>query len=1154
MTTAFAPTLDQKKAIERLTGEVCITAGAGSGKTRTLAERVAAALGAPDAEGAPREALADVRQVLAVTFTEKAAGEIAERVRRVLIAHGLVPEARRVDEAWISTIHGLCTRILRANALAAGLDPDFVVATEVKAGLLREEAFEVAAAEAMRAGGDPGRLIDGFGLGRVSQAVTALHGKLRAMGRTPGEAQTEEAPAAREILAEAVAAHRRAIATLQEDPDPKKTMTANLEAAREALAAVEALAQLELDDDELLNELLRIERGFRPSAAVGAAAKPLVQEVKDRKVQLLGRILAAITGAYAAALLRLAEDFEAKYEALKSERGLLDFEDLQLATVRLLESDPSVARRYREAFRLVMVDEFQDTNEVQIRLADALRDGNLCTVGDDKQSIYGFRYADVEAYRAHRDGMIAAGAEPVEFRENFRSHPDVLHLVNQVFSAEGVFGSELLRLRHGRREEDAPAWPPGQPRLRSVFVAGKDSATGKGVPADSVRRAEADAVAAALADMRQAGVRQGDMVMLLRGMTHVEDYVSALEAHGLDAVISAGGTFLSRPEVLAARSLLRAIVNSCDAEGVLGMLASGLVGVSDDGLMRLAEAADRGEVLAGAPRAGLSDPDASLVARAATAVARARAALGRRSLGEIVLQACEDLDYDLYLLARGRDGRREYANVLKLVRLADEYERTDGGGPGGFLDHLALKERFAEREAPAALVGEEDDAVRVMTIHAAKGLEFPVVAIPGLGKGLPGDTDCFAIEREGDELLVALSLPDDKSGASLEERSTPVFRRVREMARDRETKEEQRLFYVACTRAREALVLAGVTDVDGPAGDSKQNEKTAADWLRRGLGLADGGVRGLESVALAAGAVVTVSVIEPWPTTQTAPAEQGVTVEAAIPAPQVTQKSPALASVSPPATVSHSDLALFATCPLRYHFERRARLGTLPSTETTARDLGDAVHAALAVVDEEGAPPSAERLRAIAARWRLEPSAEKRMRDAVNAFCRSEAHGLAYGEDTVPLHEVPFAVPLASSLLVGKIDLLVRSGRHALVVDYKTGYTAEEALDPAHFEGQARVYALAALAGGADEVESRFVALERLGGGRPQEAVFRYGPSDRLAIQSEVETRVEGMAASPLSPLPAYDARACTGCAAAGEICRVGLPGRVSGKTPRTPA
>src|SRR5689334_16096611 len=139
---------------------LCISAGAGSGKTRALAERVAAAVRAGEGPAV------DVSEVLAVTFTEKAAGEIAERVRRVLLGHGMTAEGRRIDEAWISTIHGLCSRILRANALAAGLDPEFVVATQVVAGTLQEEAFEAAAREALRDDGAASSLIVEFGLGR----------------------------------------------------------------------------------------------------------------------------------------------------------------------------------------------------------------------------------------------------------------------------------------------------------------------------------------------------------------------------------------------------------------------------------------------------------------------------------------------------------------------------------------------------------------------------------------------------------------------------------------------------------------------------------------------------------------------------------------------------------------------------------------------------------------------------------------------------------------------------------------------------------------------------------------------------------------------------------------------------------------------------
>jgi ATP-dependent helicase/nuclease subunit A len=175
----FIPTGEQAKAIRTLARQVCISAGAGSGKTRVLAERFVAAVdpSGPVADWVP----ADIRQALTVTFTDKAAGEIAERVRRVLLEHGLVSEARRVDEAWISTIHGLCTRLLRAHALEAGLDPRFAVISAVDAGALREEVLEALLRDEL-ATGRASALVAAYGAAGVSDMIQSVHDHLRAMG------------------------------------------------------------------------------------------------------------------------------------------------------------------------------------------------------------------------------------------------------------------------------------------------------------------------------------------------------------------------------------------------------------------------------------------------------------------------------------------------------------------------------------------------------------------------------------------------------------------------------------------------------------------------------------------------------------------------------------------------------------------------------------------------------------------------------------------------------------------------------------------------------------------------------------------------------------------------------------------------------------
>jgi ATP-dependent helicase/nuclease subunit A len=1021
--------------------------------------------------------------------------------------------------------------------LRAGLDPEFGVASQVEAGSMRDEAFEATAREALADGGDGAALVADHGLSRIGQVVAQAHGRLRAMGASATDLCVEDASDAAVLLEEAIAFRKASASSLGEHPKPSATLTCVVDGCHDAVAELEALREWTGTPADLVREILRIERLHRPRGNVGKAAKPLLDEVKADREVLLGRLVCAASAAGASALVKLVRDFDVRYAAAKAERGLLDFEDLQLGALALLERYPEMARSYREAFRMVMVDEFQDTNAVQTRVADLLGGDALCTVGDDKQSIYGFRYADVEAYLAHSERMLSAGALPVSFARNFRSHRAVLDLVNQVFGSEALFGGELMPLEHGRDESTAPAWPDDVPRLQAVFVDGAERVR-------DGRRTEADEIARRLRDLVDHGVPAGGMVLLLRALTNADVYAQSLAEQGLDSVVSAGGAFFDRPEVEAVLAMLRVVVNARDDEAAFGFLASGMAGVSDDGLLRLRLAGGDTSAFEAAGRAGLSPADAAVVGRAAGAVASAKGMLGRAPLGEMIVGVCEQLDYDLHLLARGAEGRRAYANVLKLVRLASEHERSSGGGPAAFLEHLELRRRFDDRESPAAVADEGAAVVRIMSIHAAKGLEFPVVAVADLGRAIRPATDCFALDPRVDGVVLSLALPGNEKGIRPEERQTALFRELRERMAERELAEEKRLFYVACTRAREALILSGAVGGRRDPGDAAQ---CAIEWLRQGLHVDGAPQAGETTILLDTGTVVNVSTVsaEKRPETARAAESPPERSPAAVPPPQEALTSGIVAplaaavpvAIAPtvPKTVSYSDISLFSACPLRYHVERVARLGMPEKQGHGARELGNAVHAALTLV-RDGAPPSGERLEAIAGQWGLDEESTRRLRDAVAAFSRSGSFRLAYGRGADPLHEVPFAVPVAGTLLIGSMDLLLREGRDALVVDYKTGNGDVEHAET-RYRAQADCYALAALAGGSARVELRFVGLETSVDGLPAETVFSYTEADAPLLRRELEAAVKAMSAGPHGPRDTYDRGVCGGCAAAGRIC-----------------
>ena len=250
---------------------------------------------------------------------------------------------------------------------------------------------------------------------------------------------------------------------------------------------------------------------------------------------------------------------------MKRSVGVLDFDDLQTGAVELLTREPELSKRYRDRFRLVMIDEFQDTDALQLRLVEALSQENLCTVGDEKQSIYRFRGADIEVYRQHRKQMSEGDALEVSLAVNYRSHPSVLAFVNAVFSSEQYFAGDLLRLippAEGRPSQAIRQCAGRRLARRSALVDSSAVSTATG------RQAEARQIALRLAALRRSGISPGDMVVLVRAYTNAHIYAEALTEVGVPATVVGGSRFFGLEEITIMRALTRAIANPSDGSAV----------------------------------------------------------------------------------------------------------------------------------------------------------------------------------------------------------------------------------------------------------------------------------------------------------------------------------------------------------------------------------------------------------------------------------------------------------------------------------------------------------------------------------------------------------------------------------------------------------
>jgi ATP-dependent exoDNAse (exonuclease V) beta subunit len=813
-----SPTPEQRAAIEARAHDVLLEAGAGSGKTGVMVERYTRLV---VDEGVSPDA------VLAFTFTDKAAAELRARVRAELsrCAAGTGAAAVRaagllstMGGAWITTIHGFCNRVLAAHPVAAGVDPGFRVLDQPEAERAAREAFDAALTEFL-AGADPAReeTVAAYDLEGLRGVIVATHDELRSRG--VAEPALPDPPQA----------------------DPAEALAAAIEVAGECLEELKEGDAKRLPLEEAIARLTQ--PGPPPPLAELEALRPggtakALAPFRDAIDAAISRTAEAGDGGVAyrhiAALLRLYTD---AFEDAKARRAGIDFEDLQILAARLLER-AEIGQAYRGRFSHLLVDEFQDTNRLQLRLIEALQGpkSQLVVVGDELQSIYSFRHADLEVFRRRREQIDAApDAELMRLSGNFRSRPEVIAAVN-------LLGSTLLGAAYRPLTVGAPPSSPaprGPGPAVELHLTSRDGWDDEGIdlePAIDGRTplnclAEARTLATRLRELHEAGVERGSMVVLLRAFTHLDAYEDSLARAGLRPYVVGGRGYWSQQQVADVCALLATIANPLDDEALFGALASPACAVAPDTLWLLRAAAGRRrhvwpalEVLALAGEAELAEPERleqipaeerALLVEFATGLVGLRARAPRLSLAGLVEAAVTETGYDLATLLQP-SGEARLANVRKLSRLAAAYESREGRDLRGLLDFLAARAE-TDTEAQAATAAEGHDGVRIMTVHNAKGLEFEVVAVPDLARGLlsGGRRPVLALGREQPPKVGLQWRRLGRASLNLYDYGDLI-----DAGESRDSEEGLRLFHVAATRARERLILSGVVKPE-PAKETK---------------------------------------------------------------------------------------------------------------------------------------------------------------------------------------------------------------------------------------------------------------------------------------------------------------------------------------------
>lgn len=909
----------QQQAAAATRGNVLVMAGAGTGKTRTLVERCLQRL------LDPREP-AGLDQILIVTFTEAAATEARQRIRRRLEEAAaqnpadprLAEAVALADAAHIGTLHSFCLTLIREHFHELDLDPQLSVLDPAQAELLAARTLD----DLLRrhyAGDSPADLavqdlvaVQGDGRDEAIRAtVRRLYAYAQTLPDPVGWLQTQRA-----LLEQPEPEHWRRELLAGFEDWRAEWLERLAELAPQNAKAAEARAHLAAPGDSptraqiavTLRGLLDLDLDW-PRGTKTKWRPPLEELFGDAR--FLADLAEVPPGGadpltedwdwvrpHLRALLDLADEFGKAFAAAKRELAVVDFQDLEQFALRLLwdpaRGEPTaLARQWRERFAHVFVDEYQDINAAQDTILRALsREGeaaNRFLVGDVKQSIYRFRLANPHIFQdyaaAWRGGP---GGRTVPLNENFRSRPALLEFVNALFAP-------LMRREVGGVDYDADAHlrpgrtlppPPGETGLPVEFLlhltrrkpnaAGDNSDAGETAEEDEDDRStagrEAALVAARLRELRERGlpvwdearatwrpVAWSDMVILLRAVRpRAEVYAREFARAGVPLLVKRAGLY-DTPEVRDLLCLLQLLDNPLQDIPLLAVLRSPLVGLSLDELAVIRLAAPREPFWTALNRfhelgaVGTGPAEASGEAAPAHAVDAARAsarpkvelflrrfARWRDAVRLVPLSQCleavlDDSRYEEGLRLQPR-GEARVANVQRLLTLLREHDRLYRQGLLRFLELLEAQRDTEFDPEPAPL--DHADAVRLMSIHQSKGLEFPVVVVADLGKQFDQRdrrADVVLDEQYGPALKVR---PPDKRA------SYPSLAHWLACRRGwRETLgEELRLLYVALTRARDHLLLAGsvsakrAAEWSAPAGErcsaaAVLSARRPLDWL-----------------------------------------------------------------------------------------------------------------------------------------------------------------------------------------------------------------------------------------------------------------------------------------------------------------------------------
>ncbi len=778
----------QQIAITTIDRNLAVNAGAGTGKTKVLTERFVYIL-----ENGKLEEYREVESIVAITFTKKATQEMTERIRSEIKKNFHKGEKwsryyKDLEQANISTIHSFCGKLLKENPIEANIDPLFEVLEDDKAAKLLKTSIFGVLEESLEKDDCFLKLMKQFNVNRIENIVDdfySVYNSIRTVGLDIEEVKSMTINNLEQLKVdgEDLLGIKKTIIYLSENLS-KSTKIYKMVNSEDPIW--NNFYNGNYQENELYMIIEHIE------SQLGSSSKEV--EHFDRLRKSIANVLK--TKDYAskwlyALVLDLLIAIDKRYHKIKMSLAVLDYDDLQIRVLKLLDNE-EIRAYYQNKFRYFMIDEFQDTNELQRKIFykltsvnNDLDQSNLFIVGDPKQSIYGFRGSDIDVfYSTMEDIMNTTKDKPVTMSKNYRTKNTVLGFINTVFSA--LMGSKYDSLIPKEIIDDAIDIEILENNDLEKYPELKDS--------EMATVYEADLIAKRIKTLVNSGrYNYKDFALLFRATTRNYIYEEAMKNYNIPYFNSSSKRFFFRLEILDIINALKTISNPYDNIATIGFLRSPMVGISDNSIYLLLRNRDDSlyNTISKSSGINITSEDQLKIKAATDLLVYFYGIKDVKNIAQITEELIEKTYFIETTLLKS-NGKQSMGNIYKFIEMVKSYEKINKSSLEDFIDYI---EEIKDGNEPEAIIESEDsNVVKLLTIHKSKGLEFPVVIIPEMSRDSGGRFPNLLFNKD---LWLGIKSAD----------SSGIYDEIKSVLSYKENQEKERVLYVAMTRAEEMLIL-----------------------------------------------------------------------------------------------------------------------------------------------------------------------------------------------------------------------------------------------------------------------------------------------------------------------------------------------------------